>query len=98
MSGGNFSIIAGPNRHGIAAIVPAAPGACTYVRIVEFDAGRTLMRELVYWDSAEWQAEDDDLSCMGAIMGAIKQVNDGADFAEQRAQHAVHCPWELVSD
>lgn len=88
------SIIAGPNQYGVAVLVPAFPAPCDYVQIVEFNQDHSQVRELVYWDFAEWQEDDDDRSCMGAIMGAVKQVCLGAAFTRDRQAHAVHCEWE----
>lgn len=59
--------------------VPAAPQKCNYVRIVGADGF-----ELIYWDSKEW--EDDPAGCIGAVMGAIKQVLGAHQFLDIRKQ------------
>lgn len=50
------------------------PEDASYFRIV--DCRGKVERELMYWNSDEWQ-EDPDLSCIGAIFAAIGTVRDG---------------------
>jgi len=50
---------------------PAYPTECDYIRIVAIDGDNT--HEITYWNKDEWQ-DDPDLDCIGAIMGAIKDV------------------------
>jgi len=47
----------------------------SYIRVV--DTRRAVERELMYWCSDEWQGEDTDLSCIGAIFAVIGTVRDG---------------------
>ncbi len=82
------SIICGPNVNDVAVVVPAHPYPCTYIRVVRFDRFvvdgdlRPRVREIAYWDSAEWK--DDPIHwCIGAIAGAIKRVNDGSPFSSE---------------
>lgn len=90
------SIIAGPNQHSIAVVVPAHPVPCDYFRLVIFDRARSRIKELLYWNSYEWQKEDDDLSCIGAIAAVIKQVNDGHNFIEEQGARRGF-EWETIT-
>jgi hypothetical protein len=79
------SVIAGPNRHGVAVVVPAFPAPCDYFRVVRitYHGDKDALvkaKEIAYWESQEWRSEDADLSCIGAIAGAIKAVHDGSAF------------------
>lgn len=88
-----YSIIAGPNQHNVAVVVPAFPEKCEFVRVVRFlDARRTQFREIALWTAEEWGPEDTDLSCFGAIAGAIKAVNDNDSFFDN--EHEKRCEWE----
>ena len=56
---------------------PSSPKQCKHIRIVREEEDGTLT-EMLYWDSEEWQ-EDPDLSCIGAIMGAITSISQGVN-------------------
>jgi len=62
-------------KHKIEARTAIFPGSASYFRIV--DCRGEVERELMYWCSDEWQAEDFDLSCIGAIFAAIGTIRDG---------------------
>jgi len=90
-----WSIIAGPNKHNIAVLVPAYPLECSTFRVVCLNESRDKFKELICWVADEWQAEDEDLSCIGAIAGAIKQVNDGKAFSAKVASRSA-LEWESL--
>ena len=52
---------------------PAYPENCFYVRLTDSDGN-----ELVYWHYNEWQ--EDPKLVMGAIMGALCQLEDDIPF------------------
>lgn len=93
----NRSIIVGPNIHNVAVVVPAFPAPCSFIQVVRFDTYipglGSKFREIAYWDAAEWGFDDSDLTCIGAIAGAIKQVNDGESFTAD-TRHEDDCEWE----
>lgn len=90
-------VIVGPNKHRVAVVVSAFPADCQFFRIVRFDSDvpglGSKVREIAYWNCKEWGSEDADLTCIGAIAGAIKQVNDGDSFTAD-TRHEDACEWE----
>lgn len=59
--------------------VPAAPESCDYIRVIR-RIGKNHHEELVYWNSEEW-TNDPERICIGAIMGAMKEVAEGRSSA-----------------
>lgn len=65
------------------AVTTMYPTPASYLRVIETvssegpGSDRVEAKEIVYWDSVEWQEEDKDLSCIGAIFGVLNEVYRG---------------------
>lgn len=80
-----FVIVA---KDGIEIRTDTFPKAACYVRIVD-TRPEDIERELMYWVCDEWQADDEDCSCIGAIFAVIGEVARG-DFDPEKDIYQRH--------
>lgn len=66
---------------------PAYPKTVDYIRVVKVK--QYTSEEIIYWDKLEWQ-EDQDLSCIGAILVTINEVDRGVGLVLKQIVRKSH--------